>query len=299
MLISVAFLKKLHPWFLAIRPKTLPASISPVFIGTAMAAGDGIHHLPTAFLCLLGALLVQIGTNLTNDYFDFKKGIDTKDRVGPLRVTQAGLIAPWQMITAIILTFSLSALVAYFLFLRGGWPIAVIGILGILSGIFYTAGPKPLSALGASDIFVLIFFGPVAVAGTYYAQSFEINLAVILAGLAPGLISTAILTVNNLRDIETDKKAKKKTLAVRFGKTFAQMEFFYCITGACLVPVLIYAIIQDHLPILACSIIMALAAPLIKNIFAPLGDDSLNHTLSATGKLLILYTILFSIGWIL
>lgn len=293
------FFSKLNNWFLAIRPKTLPASISPVLIGTAMATGDGIHHLPTAFLCLLGALLVQIGTNLANDYFDFKKGIDTTDRVGPLRVTQAGLIKPWQMMTAIVVVFGLSALTAYFLFLRGGWPIAAIGILGILSGIFYTAGPKPLSTLGLGDIFVLVFFGPVAVAGTYYVQSFEINLAVILAGLAPGLISTAILTVNNLRDMETDKKAGKKTLAVRFGKTFAQMEFFYCIVGASLIPVLIYALIQDHLPILVCSITTILAAPLIKNIFDPSEKNSLNHTLDSTGKLLVIYSVLFSIGWIL
>ncbi len=289
----------LNPWLLAIRPKTLPASASPVLIGTAMAAGDGIHHLPTAFLCLLGALLVQAGTNLANDYFDFKKGIDTNDRVGPLRVTQAGLIKPWEMMTGIVVTFGLSALVAYFLFLRGGWPIAVIGILGILSGIFYTAGRYSLSSLGLGDIFVLVFFGPVAVAGTYYVQSFEINLAVILAGLAPGLISTAILTVNNLRDIETDKKAGKKTLAVRFGKTFAQMEFFYCILTASLIPVFIYALIQDHLPILGCGIIGLCAGPLLKNVFNFSNAASLNHALESTGKLLIIYSILFSIGWIL
>ncbi len=287
------------PWLLAIRPKTLPASISPVLIGTAMAAGDGIHHLPTAFLCFLGALLIQIGTNLANDYFDFKKGVDTSDRRGPVRVTQAGLIKPWQMVIAILITFSLSALIAYILYLRGGWPIAVIGISGILCGIFYTAGPKPLSALGLGDIFVLIFFGPVAVAGTYYVQSFEINLAVILAGLAPGLISTAILTVNNLRDQGTDQKAGKKTLAVRFGYTFAQMEFFYCIVGAALIPILIYAIIQDHLPILFSSVIIFFAGPLLKNVFNPVDSNSLNQVLHSTGKLLLIYSVLFSLGWIL
>lgn len=286
-------------WLLAIRPKTLPASISPVLIGTAMAIGDGIHHLPTAFLCFLGALLIQIGTNLANDYFDFKKGVDTSARTGPVRVTQAGLIKPWQMIIAILITFSLSALIAYVLYLRGGWPIAVIGVLGILCGIFYTAGPKPLSALGLGDVFVLIFFGPVAVAGTYYVQSFEINFAVILAGFAPGLISTAILTVNNLRDQETDQKAGKKTLAVRFGYAFAQMEFFYCVLGASLIPILIYALIEDHLAILFSSVIGLLAGPLFKNIFNPVDANSLNAVLHSTGKLLLIYSVLFSLGWIL
>ena len=175
-------------WIMAFRPKTLSASIAPVFIGTAMAFGDGIHHFPTAFVCLFAALAIQIGTNIANDYYDFKKGADTSERIGPMRVTQAGLIKPSTVKLAFISSFAIAALASIWLIYRGGWPIATIVILSIISGIFYTAGPRPLGYMGLGDLFVLIFFGPVAVGGTYYAQSLEINAAVILAGLAPGLM---------------------------------------------------------------------------------------------------------------
>lgn len=284
---------------MAIRPKTLTAAVAPVLIGTAMAFGDGIHHLPTAFLCLFGAILIQIGTNLANDYFDFKKGTDDVDRIGPTRVTQAGLISPEVVKFAFILTFVLSALVCIALVIRGGWPIAVIGILSIISGILYTAGPKPLGYMGLGDVFVFVFFGPVAVAGTYYVQSFEMNMAVILAGVAPGLISAGILTVNNLRDIVGDKKSGKKTLAVRFGRSFAQSEYLFSMIAASLVPVLIYALIQDHLPILMGTVVSLLAIPIMKKVLVSTDGPALNLALAKTGKLLLIYSVLFSIGWIL
>src|SRR3989338_3083227 len=189
-------------WLMAFRPKTLSASIAPVFIGTAMAFGDGVYHLPTALVCLLAALTIQNGTNIANDYYDFKKGADTKERIGPIRVTQAGLIPPETVKGAFIVSFAIAVFLSILLIYRGGWPIAVIGALAILSGILYTAGPLPLGYIGLGDVLVFVFFGPVAVAGTYYVQSFEMNAAVILAGLGLGLISVAILTVNNLRDID-------------------------------------------------------------------------------------------------
>ena len=194
-------------WIMAFRPKTLSASIAPVFIGTAMAFGDGIQHFPTAIVCLFAALAIQIGTNIANDYYDFKKGADTKERIGPARVTQTGLIPPTTVKRAFIIAFSIAALLSIWLIARGGWPIALIGICAIASGIFYTAGPRPLGYMGLGDLFVLIFFGPVAVAGTYYVQSLEINMAVIFAGFAPGFISVAILTINNLRDIESIRRS--------------------------------------------------------------------------------------------
>ena len=285
-------------WYMAIRPKTLPAAISPVLMATAMAFGDGIQHFPTAFLCLFAALMIQIGTNLANDYFDFKKGVDTKERLGPMRMTQSGLIKPHIMKWAFILAFGLAILASIGLIKRGGWPIAVIGILAILSGIFYTAGAKPLSFLGLGDLFVLIFFGPVAVSGTYYVQSFEISLAVILAGFAPGLLSVAILTVNNLRDIETDKKSGKKTLAVRFGKSFAQSEYLFSVIGASLLPVFLYCLIRDHLLILSSVATCLLAIPCFKTVLTKSDGPSLNQALAKTGRLLLIFSILFSIGWI-
>lgn len=293
------FLSKIKIWFQAIRPKTLPAAISPVVIGTAMAGGDGVYDIFYAGLCLLGAILIQIGTNLANDYFDFIKGADTAERLGPTRATQAGLISPNAMKWAFILCFLLVAALSLLLIQRGGWPIAIIAVLAILSGILYTGGPAPLGYIGLGDLFVLIFFGPVAVAGTYYVQSLELNMAVILAGAAPGLISVGILAINNLRDIDTDRKAGKRTLAVRFGKIFAQFEYMIAIVLAGLFPTLIYLLIHDHQYILISSTMILLALPAFYRVLTYSDPRSLNEVLAFTGKLLLIYSFIFSFGWIL
>lgn len=291
--------QSLKNWLLAIRPKTLPAAVAPVLMGTAMALGDGIQHFPTAFLCLLGALALQIATNLANDYYDYKKGADTQERIGPTRVMQAGLISPGKVQAAFILAFILAALICAGLVMRGGWPIAVIGVLAILAGILYTAGPYPLGYAGLGDFLVFIFFGPVAVAGTYYVQSLELNAAVIFAGFGPGLLSVAILTVNNLRDMDSDLKSGKKTLAVRFGRSFALSEYLSCVLGACIMPVFIYMFIEDHLPTLASVIVSLAAIPIIRTVLTKTDGPSLNSALASTAQLLLFYSVLFSIGWIL
>lgn len=285
-------------WLEAIRLHTLPASIAPVIMGTAMAFGDGIHHWPTAIVALLGAVFFQIGTNLANDYFDYKNGVDTVDRQCPLSVLQAGLVTPKSMQSAFIVVFLFAALISYWLFLRAGWPIALIGGAALLTGLFYTAGPYPLSYLGLGEIFVFLFFGPIAVSGTYYVQSFEVNLAVILAGCITGFLSTAILVVNNLRDIETDKQAKKQTLAVRFGENFARFEYFFSVTAACLLPVVIYLKTQDHVRILLAPLLLLIAFPAMRRVFQEEGEP-LNYALAYTGIFLIIFTIVFSVGWIL
>ena len=284
--------------FMAIRPKTLAAAIAPVMMGTGMAGGDGVFHIPSAALCLAAALLIQIGTNLANDYFDFKKGADTAERVGPTRVTQAGLVSPRAMRIAIIITFGLAAMIAEQLILRGGWPLAVIAVLSILSGIFYTAGPRPLGYIGLGELFVLVFFGPVAVAGTYYVQSLEINSAVILAGFAPGFLSAAVLAVNNLRDIETDRKSGKMTLAARFGAGFARAEYLTFVILTALVPISIFLMTRDHEEILYSVAFLILAIPVIHTVYTAEGR-ALNKTLGLTGVLLLIYSLAFSIGWIL
>ncbi|MBI3618010.1 MAG: 1,4-dihydroxy-2-naphthoate polyprenyltransferase [Candidatus Omnitrophica bacterium] len=286
-------------WLLAVRPKTLPAGVAPVLMGTIMAFGDGIGHVPTALVCLLTALLLQIGTNLANDYYDFKKGADTIDRVGPTRVTQAGLIPPEQVKAAFIGVFALAALASVWLVMRGGWPIAVLAVLAILSGIFYTAGRHPLGYMGLGDLLVFIFFGPVAVAGTYYVQSLELNSAIVFAGVAPGLFSVAILTVNNLRDIDSDRKSGKNTLAVRFGRGFALSEYLFCVLGACVVPVFIYMFIEDHLLILVSSAISLAAIPTIKTVLTRTEGVALNAALASTARLLLIYSVLFATGWLL
>ncbi len=264
-----------------------------------MAFGDGLGHFSSAIVCLITALSVQIGTNIANDYYDFKKGADTKDRIGPTRVTQAGLIKPETVRNGFIIAFSITAICCVFLVMRAGWPLAVIGIISIISGILYTGGPKPLGYIGLGDLFVLIFFGPVAVAGTYYVQSLELNAAVISAGFGPGFISCAILAVNNMRDIDSDSKTGKRTLAVRFGRGFAQREYYLCLVFAALLPILIFAMIDDHLPIVASSLILLLASPVIQTVFSRTDGPSLNLALAQTGKLLLIYSIIFSIGWVL
>ncbi|MCX6580860.1 MAG: 1,4-dihydroxy-2-naphthoate polyprenyltransferase [Candidatus Aminicenantes bacterium] len=290
---------KIKTWILASRPKTLPAAAAPVIMGTAMAYGDKVHHFPSALLALLGALLIQIVANLVNDYADFKKGTDNGDRIGPVRVTQAGLATPPQMRIAISVVFFLTVLVSLYLVYRGGWPVVIIGTFSILSGVLYTAGPFPLGYLGLGDIFVLIFFGPVALAGTYYVQALSVNWIVILAGFAPGFLSVAILTVNNLRDTEGDKKAGKKTLAVRFGRNFAMNEYFYSLLLACLIPAAIFLTTgRYHLAPLAALTLFFAPKPL-KAVFSKTDGPSLNSALADTGKLLLIYGILFSIGWIL
>jgi len=291
-----------HPiqiFLMAIRPKTLWASVCPVVIGTAMAYGDGVHHWPSAVAALAGALLIQIGTNLANDYFDYKRGADTKDRTGPLRVTQAGLISPIVMVILIIFVFLLAGLLSLYLINRAGWPVAAIAAFSILSGLLYTAGPYPLGYIGLGEIFVLVFFGPVAVAGTYYVQSLEINPAVIFSGLAPGFFSMAILVVNNLRDLEGDARSGKKTLAVRFGKTFAMAEYFFALVSACLIPIGIHVLTESYPYALLGMLTIFFTFPAIMTVLTKSDGPALNEVLAYTGKLLFFYTVLFSVGWLL
>jgi 1,4-dihydroxy-2-naphthoate octaprenyltransferase len=289
---------KFQIWLDAARPRTLWAAIAPVIIGTAMAFSDGKLHIPSALLTLFSAMLIQIGTNFANDYFDFVHGVDTHDRLGPTRATGAGLVTPGQMRAAFIITFTLAFLLGLYLIYRGGWPIFIIGILSILCGILYTSGPYPLSYNGLGDIFVLIFFGPVAVGGTYYLQALNITLPVVLAGLSPGLISTALLTVNNLRDIATDRQAGKKTLAVRFGEFFSRMEYMVAMLVATFIPLLLILIKPGHTFAVGAISVFLFALPSIRAVLFQDIDARLNAVLAKTGKLLLLYSLIFYLGWI-
>ena len=292
-------MKKIKIWFEAARPKTLPAAAAPVIMGSAMAFHDRVMHFPSAIAALAAALLIQIGTNLANDYFDFVKGADDKGRLGPTRATQAGLVAPSTMKRAFILTFLLAFIIGLYLIYQGGWPILLIGLLSILFGILYTGGPYPLGYNGLGDIFVLIFFGPVAVGGTYYVQALEINHVVLLAGLAPGLISTAILTVNNLRDINTDANAGKRTLVVRFGVGFAKKEYILSIMAACLLPLLLIYLTSENFYSVLTLFALIPAVPGIRTVLSNKHDVALNKVLADTGKMIFVSSIIFSVGWII
>ena len=290
---------RLKIWLMAIRPKTLWAAAGPVLIGTVMAYGDERFHPVSALCALLGAVMIQVGTNLANDYFDFKKGADSGERLGPVRITQAGLASPRAVALAFTLAFSIAFIFGLYLVWRGGLPILIVGLLSILFGILYTAGPFPLGYHGFGDLFVLIFFGPVAVGGTYYVQALDLNYIVLAAGLSPGLLSVAILAVNNLRDIETDAKAGKRTLAVRFGKKFAKLEYAGAIFGACLIPSLISITTASHYYLSVCILVLIAAFPKIKIVFRGADGQKMNAILADTGKLLLIFSLCFSAGWLL
>ncbi len=286
-------------WASAARLRTLPASVAPVLIGVVLAFADGVGHVAAAVAALVGAMLIQIGTNYANDYFDFVKRADTAERLGPRRAVQSGLVSPDAMRRATILVFGLAILVGIYLAWRGGWPILVVGIASILCGVFYTGGPFPLGYRGLGDVFVLLFFGPVAVAGTYWVQALELGWLPILAGLGPGLISTAILAVNNLRDRETDAKAGKRTLAVRLGVRFTRIEYTACVVAACLLPLGLFVFGIAGPIILLPLLTLIVALPVNRTVWSETDGVALNGALADTGKLLMLYAVLFSIGWVL
>jgi 1,4-dihydroxy-2-naphthoate octaprenyltransferase len=285
-------------WILAARPKTLFASIAPVLIGIAMAYSDGGFHGLSALVALACAILIQIAANFANDLFDFEKGADTELRQGPVRVTHAGWVAPETMKRATLWVIVLIALGGLYLVWRGGWPIALIGVFSVAAGLLYTGGPYPLGYMGLGDVLVLIFFGPVAVAGTYYVQTLSVTAAVLVAGLSPGLLSVAILTVNNARDMDEDLTTGKRTLVVRFGRGFACAEYISAVVLACLLPLLLYLVSGGHVYSVAAAAVVFLAVPMFRKVCTSAGP-ALNPVLASTAKLLLIYSALFSLGWIL
>ena len=289
---------KARIWLTATRPKTLSAAVAPVIIGASLAYSDNLMHVPSALAALAGALLIQIGTNYANDYYDYKRGADTESRLGPVRATQSGLVTPGEMKWAFIIVFALAFFAGIYLIWRGGAPVLAIGIASILFGIAYTGGPYPLGYHGFGDIAVFVFFGPVAVGGTYYVQTLDINRLVILAGIAPGLLSLAILTVNNLRDLDTDRQAGKKTTAVRFGRSYTKFQYLTAIVAACLMPVALYVISDVHFYSTGTILVLIIAIPSILKIFRNVHGEALNKVLADTGKILILFSLVFSAGWI-
>ncbi len=278
----------LSTWTAAARPKTLGAALAPVLVGTGMAVEAGQFHAPSALLALLGALLVQVGTNFSNDYLDYEQGADTAERKGPLRVTQAGLVSVATMRRATFLTFALAFLAGGYLIYRGGWPVLLIGVCSIAAGVLYTAGRHSLAYLGLADLAVLVFFGPVAVGGTYYVQALALDAPVLLAGMAPGLLATAILLVNNIRDVEEDRAAEKKTLIVRHGRRFGVILYGSCIVAALCVPVVLYLRTGEHAWAMGTLLLLPLVMPMLRRLRRAAADPSaLNPLLGATGGVLI------------
>lgn len=280
-------------WVLAARPKTLGAAAVPVLVGTAVAWADQEQAWLAAAAALVGAMLIQIGTNLANDYFDFKNGADTEDRLGPLRVTQAGLIAEESVRNAMILTFALAAVVGSYLIYVGGWPIAAIGVASILSGIAYTGGPFPLGYHGLGDVFVFIFFGLIAVTATHYVQALEWSMVALWCSVPIGCLSVAILIVNNYRDLDTDAETGKRTLAVRMGRPATELFYMLMFLVAYAVPVIQWQIDQATFWILLPLATIPAAIALIMQLKKLEGRD-LNPVLEKTAKLLVVYGVLYA-----
>lgn len=284
-------------WLLAARPKTLPAAVAPVLVGAAAAAGDGAFAPAPALAALAGALLLQIGVNLANDYFDFGSGIDAPDRKGPVRVTQAGLIPPEQVRLGMALALAAAALVGVYLVARGGLPILAVGVAAILSALAYSGGPWPLASHGVADLFVFVFFGPVAVCGTYYVQAGSVSAVAAAASVAPGLLITAILVVNNLRDIATDARAGKRTLAVRLGAGGALAEYALLLALPFLLPPALLAAGARGTLILLPLLSAPLAVPLVKTLAARHEDGpAMNAALAGTARLALVYCALLAVG---
>lgn len=286
-----------NSWGLAVRLRTLPAAAAGVVTGSALAWRDGFFRLDAALACLLTALLLQIGSNLANDVFDFERGTDTPDRLGPVRVTQAGLLTPSQIKLGMLVVFALAAFLGLYLAWLGGWPIILIGLAAIVSAIAYTGGPFPLGYYGLGDLFVFIFFGLASVAGTYYVQARSVSAAAWWMAISPGLIITAILVVNNLRDLENDRKAGKHTLAVLLGEQASRTEYLLCMIAAYLVmPVAAFLGIVPWLALMTWAS-LPLAIRTMKVVLTQKGRP-LNAALAGTGQVALLFSILFWISLI-
>lgn len=281
---------------LASRPKTLIASISPICIGTAMAIHVNAFSFWVFLFTLLTGIGIQVSTNFANDLYDYLKGADTENRKGPIRVTQAGLMSVAQMKKATICIMGFTALSGAVLVYRGGLIIALLVALALVLAFAYTAGPFPLAYLGLAEFFILVFFGPIATGFTYSLQTGSLQLAPFLAGLSPGLISCSLLIVNNLRDIGEDRVANKKTLVARFGTRFGQWEYALSLIIACTLP-LFFANSCRLAPMTLLCLVPALL--LIRSLFQVKSPIEYNPLLGKTGRLLSLFTFIFSLSFAL
>jgi 1,4-dihydroxy-2-naphthoate polyprenyltransferase len=288
----------LRAWILASRPATLTAAIVPVLVGSAVAHAVGGFRWQPAFAALVGAMLIQIATNFANDVFDHEKGADTEERLGPTRATASGLLTSKQLRLALVVTLALTLIPGVYLVSVGGWPIVIIGIASMLSGVAYTGGPYPLGYHGLGDVFVFVFFGLVAVCGTVFVQANSIPLLAWLSGSAVGAIATAILVVNNVRDRVTDVKAGKRTLAVRLGKRGGIIEYIGLFVMAYAVPVLAMTQANAGVWVLLPLVSLPIA---IRLVFALATKEGrlLNPVLGQTAMLLLIYGILLSFGLVL
>ena len=284
----------LRIWLMAARPRTLPAAVAPVLVGTALAWTEASIDWIAFVAALLGALFIQVGTNLSNDYSDARRGADTEDRLGPVRVTAGGLVPPRQVLVATYVSFALAVLCGVYLIAIAGPILLLIGGASILAGVLYTGGPKPYGYEGLGEIFVFLFFGVVAVSGSYFVQREELPWEALVLAVPVGLLASAILVVNNVRDMETDRRAGKRTLAVRLGRERSRVLYSAMLAisfAAAALPWLFGSLSAWLLLVLLCA---PLAVKLARTVTTHSDGPTLNEALAGTGKLEFLFCVLLA-----
>jgi len=283
-------------WLMAARPRTLPAAVAPVLVGTSLAIRYGTFHALAFIAALLGAMAIQIGTNLSNDYSDARRGADTDERIGPVRVTAGGLVPPRQVLIATYLTFAAAVLCGVYLIAIAGWALLAVGAASILAGVLYTGGPRPYGYAGLGEVFVFLFFGIVAVSGSYFVQRRALPWQAFVLAVPVGLLIAAILVVNNVRDIDTDRRAGKRTLAVRLGRGRTRVLFAAIVAGA---------FVTSWVPWFAGSLspwllLTVAAAPLalgvVQTVRTHSDGPSLNSALARTARLALVFCLLLCAG---
>ena len=280
----------------AARPRTLPAAVAPVLVGTSLAASEDVFK-PLRFVCaLIGSIFIQIGTNLANDYSDARRGADTEDRLGPVRVTAGGLVPPRRVLTWTYVAFGIAVLAGVYLIAVAGWELLAVGIASIVAGVLYTGGPKPYGYEGLGELFVFLFFGIVAVVGSYFVQTEDLERAAFDLAVPVGLLASAILVVNNVRDIDTDRRANKRTLAVRMGRERSRSLYVAMIALAyVLLPIALIGGDGSAWGLLG-LLSLPLAAGPARAVRERTDGPALNGALAGTGALLGAYALLVAVG---
>jgi 1,4-dihydroxy-2-naphthoate octaprenyltransferase len=285
-----------HIWVMAARLRTLPAAVAPVLVGTSLALGGGTFR-PLAFVAaLLGAVFIQVGTNLSNDYSDARRGADSEDRLGPVRVTAGGLVPPGKVLLATWVTFGLAVLCGVYLVAVAGPELIAVGAASILAGVLYTGGPRPYGYEGLGELFVFLFFGIVAVTGSYFVQVGELHWPAFACAVPVGLLASAILVVNNVRDLETDRRAGKRTLAVRLGRERTRKLYTAMLALAFVLAPLPWLLGSMTAWLLLPWLAIPLAVPLVRVVRTRVDGATLNGALARTGMLQLIFCLLFSAG---
>jgi 1,4-dihydroxy-2-naphthoate octaprenyltransferase len=292
-------LSALRLWALAARPRTLPAAVAPVLVGTALAISED-EFRPLAFAAaLIGSVFIQIGTNLSNDYSDARRGADTEDRLGPVRVTAGGLMPPQRVLVGTYVAFGIAVAAGLYLAAVAGWELLAVGVASIAAGVLYTGGPRPYGYAGLGELFVFLFFGIVAVNGSYYVQTEELSWEAFALSLPVGLLAAAILVVNNVRDIDTDRRAGKRTLAVKLGRERARRLFAAMVALAFALPPVTWLAGGLSTWLLLVLAALPFAPPLVRTVSSRTDGPALNGALARTGLLLAVFSLLLSAGVLL